>query len=80
MRPKDPVLGRLQRECGYAFKVYIEVSREACELLRDLDDVPVPEERRNAIFAVRKQEMIAHQAYTRARQKLWKFLTGEPEE
>ncbi len=57
-----------------ALEAYLELARQGCELLTGIDEVPVPEDKRNEILSQRREELHAHSEYTKARSKLWEFL------
>jgi hypothetical protein len=67
-------LTRLQMKCSTALEAYIAITKQGCELLCRIKDVPIPENDRNEILAHRRRELHAHADYTKARSKLWEFL------
>jgi hypothetical protein len=70
---------QLQEECSRAKRNYVRVVQEGCELLGEVKEGLIPKNTRDKIFSHRKQELLAHAAYTRARTRLWSFLSdSEP--
>jgi hypothetical protein len=70
---------QLQKECSRALRTYIQVIQEGCDLLGQIKEGLIPEDKREVIFSHRKQELWAYAAYTRARRRLWRFLSdSEP--
>jgi hypothetical protein len=70
---------QLQKECSRALGTYIQVIQEGCDLLGQIKEGLIPEDKREVIFSHRKQELWAYAAYTRARRRLWRFLSdSEP--
>ena len=67
---------QLQKECSRAMQNYVRLVEEGCELLSEVKEGVIPEKKRDKIFSNRKQELLAHAAYTRARKQLWSFLNG----
>jgi hypothetical protein len=65
---------QLQNECSRAMRDYVRLIQEGCQLLGEVKEGLIPEIGRDKIFAHRKQEVLAHAAYTRARKQLWSFL------
>jgi hypothetical protein len=54
---------------------YVRIVEEGCDLLGEIKEGFIPEDKRDKIFAHRKEELLAHAAYTTARKRLWKFLS-----
>jgi hypothetical protein len=70
---------QLQKECSRALQAYIQIIQEGCDLLGQIKERLIPEDKREAIFSHRKQELWAYAAYTGARRRLWRFLSdSEP--
>jgi hypothetical protein len=67
---------QLQKECSRAMRNYVRLVAEGCELLGEVRQGVIPEKNRNRIFSHRKDELLAHAAYTRARKQLWTFLNN----
>jgi hypothetical protein len=70
----NETLSLLQTKCSTALQAYLELAKEGCELLSRLNEVPLPENKRNEVLAHRRRELHAHTDYTKARSKLWEFL------
>jgi hypothetical protein len=66
---------QLEGGCSEALRSYIELVKEGCSLLGEVKEFPVPEHTRNEIFSHRRRELMAHSEYTKARRRLWDFLT-----
>jgi hypothetical protein len=71
----NETLSVLQTKCTTKLTAYLELAKEGCELLGQLNPVPLTENKRNEILAHRRLELHAHSDYTKARSKLWEFLT-----
>jgi hypothetical protein len=70
----NETLSLLQTKCSTTLRAYLELAKDGCELLSRLNDVPLPENKRNEVLAHRRRELHAHTDYTKARSKLWEFL------
>jgi hypothetical protein len=57
---------QLQNECSRAFECYVRLLEQGCDLLGQVKERLVAENKRDEIFRHRKQEVYAHIAYTRA--------------
>jgi hypothetical protein len=66
---------QLQKECSRALQCYVRLLQEGCDLLGQVKQGFIAENQRDEIFLHRKQEVCAHIAYTKARKRLWSFLT-----
>lgn len=71
----DDTLSRLKKKCSITLTAYLELAKEGCERLCQRSEVPLGEDMRNEILAHRRRELHAHSDYTKARSKLWEFLT-----
>ncbi len=70
---------QLLEECSRAMRNYVRVVQEGCELLGEVKEGLIPKNTRDKIFSHRRQELLAHAGYTRARKRLWSFLSySEP--
>jgi hypothetical protein len=58
-----------------AWSEYLELAKEGSALLAQLTDVPIPESKQNEILSQRGRELAAHATYSKARKRLWDFLT-----
>ena len=67
---------QLQKECSRALQCYIRIIKEGCDLLGQVKEGAIPENKRDKIFSHRKQELLAYAAYTRAQRRLWNFLSN----
>ena len=65
---------QLQKECSRALRSYVRLLQEGCELLGQVKEGLITESKRDKIFSHRKEELLAHAAYTKARRRLWSFL------
>jgi hypothetical protein len=66
---------QLQKECSRALQYYARIMQEGCDLLGEVTEGLIPEEKREKIFAHRKQELLAYAAYIRSQTRLWSLLT-----
>jgi hypothetical protein len=66
---------QLQKECSRALRYYVRVIQEGCDLLSGVKEGFITEHNREEIFSHRKEELLAYAAYTRARKRLWSFLS-----
>jgi hypothetical protein len=67
---------QLQEECSRALGYYVRLLEQGCDLLGQVKEGPIADNQRDEIFLHRKQETCAHIAYTKARKRLWSFLTN----
>jgi hypothetical protein len=66
---------QLQKECSRALQAYVRLLKHGCDLLGQVKEGLIADNERDEIFWHRKQEVCAHIAYTKARKRLWSFLT-----
>jgi hypothetical protein len=66
---------QLQNECSRALHNYVRVIVEGCELLGEVKEGLISDDKRDKIFSHRKQELWAYASCTRARRRLWRFLS-----
>jgi hypothetical protein len=57
-----------------ALQYYVHLINEGCELLAQIREGPISENKQNEIFSHRGKELLAYAVYTRAQRRLWKFL------
>jgi hypothetical protein len=73
-RTQSETLVLLRKRCSMTLDVYIALAKRGCELLTQVEEVPLSEARRNEILSHRRQELHSQSDYTKARSKLWAFL------
>jgi hypothetical protein len=81
MLPRNVVHTRrqLQLECSKTLRCYVRRLQDGCDLLGQVKEGVITQSKRHVIFAHRKRELLAQAAYTKARKRLWSFLTdSEP--
>jgi hypothetical protein len=65
----------LQSKYLIAWSEYLELAKEGSALLAQFTEVPIPESKQNEILSQRGRELGAHATYSKARRRLWDFLT-----
>jgi hypothetical protein len=54
---------------------YVRLVEQGCDLLTEIQDETIQEDKREKIFSQREQELLAYAAYTSARERLWTVLS-----
>jgi hypothetical protein len=77
MRSQDMTNTRrqLQKECSTALQHYIQILSDGCDLLGEVKEGLITENKREQILSHRKQQLLAHDAYEKAQRRLWRLLS-----
>ena len=65
---------QLLKECAKATRNYVRLVEQSCDLLGEIKDGLISEDKRHRILASHKEIAVAHIAYTKAQKRLWRFL------